>query len=304
MKIGFFKMGLKTYFEKDKSKAEGFNHELCDIFDIFEKQGHECVMLSVSDKYKKYEGTDLDYIFLFNGPTPTTESGRKMMMFKNYSFPIIDFINSNNIPYVYFWTDCRYDIRENKLFNRQPQLILSQESEHYGHLDKLCLYKKELKPYQDKTIKLGILLNDTDKRRSKSVLANLKWLNYGELRGKWKETNRFLKESINEKELDSYLSSVKYSYNEAVNPNWVSQKYWEMILNNVICFYRHYDKDNLLITIKVNDEIDLEESINKYEDDENDYIKQLASQLCLIRDEYLDGSFIYKFIIEKLCQNN
>lgn len=304
MKIGFYKMGLKTYFEQDKSKSEGFNHELCDVFDIFKNKGHECVILSVSDKYPKYEGSDLDYIFLFNGPTPTLESGRKYMMFKNYSFPIIDFVNSNEIPYVYFWTDPRYDIRENELFKHQPQLILSQEKEYYGHLDKLILYGKERQQIKEKDILLGVLMNDTNKFRSNEVLKTLNWLEYGEIRGDWKIPNKFLKSPLNEKEVGYYLSRVKYSYNSATNPNWVSQKYWEMVLNNVVCFYKNYDKDGLLILEqdfkRVKDEIDLQNKIEFIEKDLNVYNELINQQKTELKDEYFNGEFLYKFITKKL----
>lgn len=307
MKIGFFKLGLKTYFEQDKSKTEGFNHELTDIFDIFQKKGHECVMLSVSDKYKKYEGTDLDFIFLFNGPTPTTESGRKMMMFKNYSFPIIDFINSNNIPYVYFWTDARYDIRINPLFKRYPNLILSQEKENYGHLEKLILYGKSKQELKEKDIKFGILMNETDKKRSQEVLKALSWLDYGELRGNWKTQSKFLKEPIQEKEVSNYLGRVKYSYNLAVNQNWVSQKYYEMILNNVICFYKNYDEKGLIIPRnidirRIKDEIDLEEKINFLEVQPTLYKSIIERQQEELKEEYFNGEFIYQFIINKISK--
>jgi len=302
MKIGFAKMGLKTYFNENKSKTEGFNHELCDIFDIFEKRGHECVMLTTSDKYKKYEGADLDYIFLFNGPIPTLESGRKYLMFKNYSFPIIDFINSNEIPYVYFWTDPRYDIRENKLLNRKPEIILSQEMANYGHLDKLILYKKERQQIKDKDIFLGILMNDTNPKRSREILKTLNWLEYGEIIGNWKKPNKFCKNAINENKVNDYLSRVKYSYNLATNQNWVSQKYWEMVLNNVICFYKNYDNNNLLLGNKdyrrVKDEIDLQEKIENK--DEELYEQIIKHQQLELKDDYFNGEFLYQFIIKKL----
>lgn len=304
MRIGFAKLGLKTYFNESKSKCEGYNHELLDVFDMFEKRGHECVMLSVSDKHEIYRGTDLDCIFLFNGPLPKLESGRKYMLFKNYAFPIIDYINSNNIPYVYFWTDYRYDIRENKLI-RKPSIILSQEKENYGHLEKLILYGKSKQELVEKDIKLGILMNETEPKRSKEVLKALNWLEYGEIRGKWKNSNKFLKESINENELNNYLSRVKYSYNLATNKKWVSQKYWEMILNNVVCFYKDYDEDKLCLSehidgLRVIDAIDLGEKIDKLENNEEEYKATIELQQNLLEEQYFNGDFMYRFILDKL----
>jgi len=297
-------MGLKTYFEESKSKSEGFNHELCDVFDIFQKHGHECVMLSVNDKYPIHEAGELDYIFVFNGPTPTQESGRKLNMFKRYSFPIIDMINTTEIPYAFFWTDSRYGITNNKLFKRQPNVIFSQEKEYYGHLEKLILYKKERKELTDKKNKFGILMNETEPKRSKEVLAALEWLEYGEIVGKWKTKSPFVNGPILESELDNYLSNLKFSYNLATNQKWVSQKYYEMILNNVICFYKNYDEDELILNkdnyLKVRDGIDIEQKIEEIEANDELYKKMIEKQQEELKDDYFNGEFIYNFIINKI----
>ena len=303
MKIGFAKLGLKTYFNKNGS-GQGSNHELVSIFNKFKEKGHECFMLTVSDKYDKYVKNDLDFIFLFNGPLPTLESGRKLMMFKNYSFPIIDFINSNNIPYIYFWTDIRYDIRDNNLI-RQPNIILSQEKEYYGHLEKIILIGKIKKEIYYKDIKFGVLMNSTSPKRDKSIMKFLNWLEFGEIRGNWKNKyNKYLKEPLKENEVCDYLSKVKYTINITTNQNWINQKYYEYILNNVICFQYNSDLDNLVMDKNdfrvIKDEIDLDEKIDLLEKDENLYNKIIKKQQDELKEEYFNGEFIYNFIINKI----
>lgn len=303
MKIGFAKLGLKTYFDKNGS-GQGSNHELVSIFNKFKEKGHQCFMLTVSDKYDKYEKNDLDFIFLFNGPLPTLESGRKLMMFKNYSFPIIDFINSNNIPYIYFWTDMRYDITKNNLI-RQPNIILSQEKKNYGHLEKIILIGKNKKEIYNKDIKFGILMNSTSLKRDKSIMKFLNWLEFGEIRGNWKnKDNKYLKEPLKENEVCNYLSKVKYTINITTNSNWINQKYYEYILNNVICFQYNSDLDNLVMDKNdfrvIKDEIDLDEKIDLLEKDKNLYNKIIKKQQDELKDEYFNGEFIYNFIINRI----
>ena len=301
MKIGFIKLGLKTYFKKNGS-GQGSNHELVDIFNIFKNKGHECFMISGSDKYECYvDIKNLDYIFVFNGFLPTTLDAKINMM--KQPTDMYKILNGYDVPYIYFWTDVRYDIKNIKVV-RQPNIILSQEQENYGHLDKLILYKKKKKLLDKKTNKFGIVMNDTEPKRSKEVLKTLGWLGYGEIKGKWKNKNKWLTGELKEEEVNDYLASTKYSYNLATNHEWVSQKFWEMLLNNVICFYKNYDKNNLIIPKNdyrlVRDEIDVEEKIEELDKNVNLYLDFIKKQQNDLKEEYFNGNFIYNLIIKKL----
>jgi hypothetical protein len=220
-------------------------------------------------------------------------------------------LRDNKIPWIYFWTDPRkdYDIRNHEIYTDHPPIaILSQEKEFYGHLDKLILYGKQLnneipkKPYT-----FSVLMNLTDTKRAKKLLSDLNWVKHydPEIRGNWKkETNPFLKDKIPEDGVKQYLDSVKYSYNINKNPKWVSQKYWEMALSDVICFYANYDADNLIMppndSRRVIDGIDLLDKIDFLEVHRDEYLGWIKAQREQIRPEYLNGDFIYKIINEKL----
>jgi len=275
MKIGFIKLGLKTYFEKCGT-GQGSNHELVTLFNLFKQNGHECVMISVSDKYEKYTGK-VDYIFIINGPS-TIYKKDSSCMFRNYFAPFVDLINNTT--------------------------IFTQKKENYGHLEKIILIGNKTTK-QEKDIKLGILLNNTNKKRSSKVLDLLDWLEYGEIRGNWKkETNKYLKESIPEDKVNEYLSRVKYTINITVNNKWVNQKYYEYLLNDVICFQFNSDIDNLCMEKddfrRIKDEIELDEKIELLEKDEELYNKILIKQREEILESYSDGSFLYNFIFSKL----
>src|SRR3990167_5358852 len=153
MKIGFIKLGLKTYFKDGKNSPQGSNHELVSIFEIFTNKGHDCYMISNSDDeyfYKpvKYMNNTFDYIFVFNGFAPKTLAKTNMNMLKQ-PIEMMKIVNKFKGPWAYFWTDVRYN-PDNLPITNKNRIILSQEPVHYGHLDKLILYKKKIREYVDK----------------------------------------------------------------------------------------------------------------------------------------------------------
>lgn len=312
MKIGFIKFGLKTYFNKNGT-GQGSNHELVDVFHIFEERGHECLMLSNTDYDDgKSDTTGLDIVFVFNGPlAPGYES--KMNMFQG-TMTSLRYLRDTKIPWAYFWTDPRkdYDIRNHQIYKDNPPIaILSQEKEFYAHLEKLVLYRQ--KP-QDapKDVFVGSLMNYTDPKRSKFLvnLMNSLDIYYGdrqlEIRGEWKkETHRLLKEPISENEVVKYLASIKYGLNIGKDPKWVSQKYYEWLLAGTICFFANYDEDNLIMKPddfrRMKNDTDLVLKIQWLEERPEAYAQHVKDmQQDELLEEYFTGQFIYDTIIKKI----
>lgn len=306
MRIGFAKLGLKTYFNKDAG-CQGYNHELLSIFKIFEDRGHECVMLTVNDKYELYkEYKKLDFIFVFNGPLSIKKrEEQKMVMLLNYTHNVYDILNDNpDIPYIYFWTDPRYDITKIKVV-RQPNIILSQEKEYYGHLDKIILYGKQRRKKQIKYKMFSILMNKTKDARTKKMVDIYNQLSKTHpigIIGDFKELNG---SPIEQTKIQDYLDTVEYCINVGKKSNWVSQKYWEMSLSNVICFQSNYDDDCLLMEKddlrRINDWLDIEINLGQIEQKKDLFLTQLQYEL---KDEYFSGDFIYSVIKEKICSIN
>jgi len=306
MKLGFIKLGLKTYFEKNGS-GEGSNHELVDTFHIFQERGHECHMLSNNDLTPMMKIGKYDWIFVFNGLAPTKWE-TNMNMFKG-SLDSFKYLKEHkDIPYAYFWTDPRYDIKDNPIFKEiPPKVILSQEPENYSHLDKLILYKKDRPLPFEKNIFFSILMNDTKETvRRKALDDCLNWLSDEgipfDVRGYWPKYPARI--PLKEEEVMPYLARVKYSFNCGKNIDWVSQKYWEMVLNGVICFYTNYDYLGLVLaqndTRRVKDGIDVVNYIKIIESDKSIYEAQLELMRKELKSEYFTGDFIYNQIINKL----
>lgn len=298
MKIGFARFTLTTSF-KHNNQSQGSNHELVDIFNIFKERGHDCIMLSQNDKYEKANPNNCDIIFTFCGSL-IRQKESKFQIFNKYTYPIYDLINSCNIPYIYFQTDPRSTMDITKIdIIRQPKIILTQEKNNYGHLDKIILYKKEKRKLTKKDIEIGILMNQTSESRVKQlqkIIKDRKVQYFGNI----KEVNS---KEIKFDEVQNILDTITFSVNIGKKETWVSQKYWEMILSNVICFYANFDKDELLMKKddirRVNDWLDLDINLDKIK---KNYDLFLTKQYEEIKDEYRSGEFLYNLIMNKITQ--
>lgn len=308
LNIGFIKFGLKTYFEEGKNSPQGSNHELVSVWEIMKERGHTCHMISVNDSYPvlKTEFDNLDIIFVFNGPMSNSPSAHKVVMMNNYFLPFVKILNETKVPYIYFRTDPRnlYDIMSNPLIKHKPKAQLTQEPENYGHLDKLILYKKKLRSLKTKDIPFAILMNETNGLRAKNAVKICKALEEYDpvIIGNWKNDNNYVSHPIDSNQLQSFLDQVKYSWNQTVKSNWINQKFWEMILSNVVCLHFNSDSNSLVIPnwLKVDDESMIKSSIELMEKDRQKYDKILNMQKKLIKKEYIDGSLIYETIMSKI----
>ena len=303
LKIGFIKLGLKTYFKSGKESNQGSNHELVDVFHIFQDHGHECYMISKSDteEYQDDGGNVFDWIFVFNGFAPKTLADTNMNMMKQ-PIEMIKKINKFEGKVAYFWTDVRYDPK--KLPITKKMTILSQEPEHYAHLEKLVMYHKSFRLPRIKEIDFGILMNWTEPKRAKNAIMVCNELKQYDpiIIGDWKKKlNEFLTHDVKSTDVLNILDNIKFSWNQTTNPKWVSQKFWEMIMSNVICFHFDSDSDGLVIPaeLKVFSADNVRSFIEKYQN-EDDYVKILNWQKSLILKEYFDGSFMYKTILSRL----
>lgn len=306
MRIGFIKLGLKTYFKTTNKTKQGSGHELPTVWDIFEKKGHHCNMISGSDSpEKQFEGTNLflfDYLFVFNGFAPKTLDDTNMNMLKQ-PLAMMKIINSFKGKVVYFWTDPRYDPK--LLPITKEMIVLSQEPEYYSHLDKLILYKKEIRPLIHKDIEFAILMNWTERKRANNAITICNVLKKYDpiIIGDWKKKlNEFISHEVVSSDVQSLLDQVKYSWNQTVKLDWISQKFWEMILSNVICFHYNSDMNKLVIPdwLRVNKTEEIKSTIEITDANILSYQGTLMMQKALIVPEYLDGSFIYNQIIAKI----
>lgn len=316
MKIGFIKFGLTTKFEKE-AKSQGSNHELVDVFNIFKERGHECVMISGSDKYGKGNPElidEVDVVFAFNGPFPRKsqklESVMKAVMLARYTMPYALKLKSSKTPYIYFWTDARpeYRIWEAPQFIKEPHNVLSQEPTYYAHLEKLICYHNPPIRKNNREKDVVVVMNDTAAKRSTKMLNILKWVSdfhKVDVIGNWKKDCPYLKTSLNDNEVLDYISDYKYSIIIAKDPTWITQKFYEMAIAGVVTFYGDFDSYNLVLgedsPLRFKDEYDLEEKISKFKSDNKLYERHLEDTQDLIKNEYINGDFMYKIIMSKIA---
>ena len=100
---------------------------------------------------------------------------------------------------------------------------------------------------------------------------------------------------------ETFLDNIKYSFNQTVESDWTSQKMWEMILSNVICFHYESDSNNLAIPqfLKVDALWEVEQRIKTIAR-AKEYDRIIKEQQTFIKPGYLTGEFLYKIILNKM----
>jgi len=315
MNIGIIKFGLVIY---DYGKHyQGGDREIIGLYDILSKE-HNVFIISALDKksqMKKYNGEKLDIIFAFNGPW--SKRNDQITILRNYTLPYIKFLNETTAPWVYIQSDNRkqYDSSYPSELLVQPAFnigMFTDSKKKYFDFDKVSIYNRPFNFNQEKEIQFGVIMNDTDIKRTKKLLNALKWMNIcglkTDLKGKW--NNKYCSGVLSEEEVPEYLKKVKYTVNIAVEPLSTSQKIWEYIMNDVVCFCMDYDlqcnilpKDSYL---RVKDEYELYNKIDELEKNKNKYNEILTLQRSML-EEYKDGSYIldkYNNLIETICSQN
>lgn len=309
MKIGIIKIGLLI---RDYGyHKQGGDVEIINFIDIMSKE-HEVYIISSLDKkarFTKYNGEDLDIIFVFNGPWSTNNSS--INIFKTSTLPSLLFLNETKVPWVYIQSDNRkgYHPDTPQELTHKPIFtvgMLNQDYKKYWHFDKVNLYNFERKYGLEKDILFGVIMNDTDRKRTKKLEKVINWLKVCDIqveqRGKMGKDYIVLKEN----EVPEFLEKVKYTVNIAVEPLSTSQKIWEYMMAGVVCFLLDYDLQYNIVPkdhfIRVKDEYELAQKIDFLENNKEEYNKILEYQYSLM-EKYIDGSYLlkaYNYLMNKL----
>lgn len=304
MKIGIIKFGL--VIRDFGYHNQGGDIEIINLIDVLSKE-HEVFIISKIDKkarFKKHNEEKLDLMFVFNGPIAKKDNHR-LNLFKG-NVEIIDFINDSDVPYIYIQSDnreyCNHNYCED--IKRAPIHVIGMQNDEvrtYYDFDKLSIPNIPINFGQEKTIKFGVIMNDTDKKRNVKLIKALKWLEVynivGDVKGKWKDRHMlWCSGMLKEHEVGDYLKNVKYTVNIAVEPLATSQKIWEYIMNDVICFCLDYDMQYNILPkdsyLRVKDENELASKIEELEGSVQKYESMIQYQHELLRPEYIDGSYV------------
>ena len=315
--IGIIKFG--TVINENNFKNEGSNNEIINFIDIMSKKHNVFIVSSLAknSRFKKYNGEKLDIIFAYNGIWSITNTskfgGKALNCFERHTYPSIEFINNCDIPWVFFNSDIRYKLSTPKELKRMPDYhigLYEDGNMKYEHFDKIhCYNYKTNYCNYEKNIEIGIIMNDTHKLRTSALKTFITWCdNFNwNIKGKFKESIKYNTGFLLENEVFDFLKNVKYTILIASEPNSTTQKLWECIANNVVCFLYGYDMQcnniNINSFLRVKDEIDFEEKVNLLNNDNKLKNKILEHQRSQLKDSYIDGSFIlnhYTKLIEKI----
>jgi len=310
MKIGITKFGSIISEEKGLNNNIGHMLEIFNLADILSKE-HEVVItnnLRKPRKYKEWKGDKLDMLIVFNGAigkNNTTKFGKTtLQMLERYTYPVIETINKLDCPYIYIQPDIRYKISRinTEELKRQPDKIITLVGdEDYFDFDKLWLYGREFDDEIEKTIKFGLMYNDTNDNKTKKILNLINHLDSfegipTELKGKFKQDIKENSGILKEGEYYDFLKKIKYTVNLASNDKQITPRIWDCFMNDVVAFTSDFDKGFKVLPendyLRIEDNFHLAEKIDELEHDEKMYKELLERQRSLVKPEYLDGSFI------------
>lgn len=319
MNIGIIKFG--GVINENKFKVEGGNKELTNFIDIMSKE-HNVYIISKLDKkskYKPYNGEKINIIFAYNGQWSrhnTSKFGHKtLMMFENYTYPSIEFLNKNkDIPWVFMNSDIKYKIETPTELEHLPEYhigLYNNGNIKYEHFDKIHCYGYQKNWDNIDKEGVGIIMNDTHNHRTKKLMSFISWckhynINF-DVKGKYKKIFEENTGQLKEDGIFDYLKTKKYGLIIASDKQSTTQKIWEYIANDVIVFLYDYDTQYNNVSedsfLRVIDEIDFESKIELLEKSEDKYKEVLEMQREMLKDSYISGEFIlehYNNLIEKV----
>lgn len=303
----------------------------------------------VSNYFKK-NNIKIDTGIMVSGPTGSfsmknkiksiryyPEFAKPIEMLVNYVSPILHFFNESQIPWISILHDPRYYRLGRDCFNR-PKILLSQyncefkekhiknyEEQHpdsfmvdnmkciYAEQEKTFLINKSKKTFNDKNIKLLIVMNsgknggmDRYKELKKYILDDER-SNCCEIYGDWEEeilkSNSQFKGPLKFNLLQDKLKNTKYTFIVPIKEGWTTAKIWEMIQYNIIPFlHPTYDTQNNIQLdewFRVKDVNDLYNKIDILENNEEKYKKVLHYIQSLVKDEDYSGLNLNNIIMEE-----
>lgn len=313
MNIGLIKFGLSLHEEKSSESNFGFWLEIKNLINLFESRGHNVYIISSiqkGSKLKQYTNEKLDFIFVYNGPIGIwnwNHDGHKTLnMLERYTGKYMKFLNQTNVPWVYLQPDSRYNLDKAKDLISKPKEIITLKN---GWFDKIYLLNRKTNFNHKKSIDLGLVYNDTNVKKTNQISKFINWIRdvsdfSVDLKGKFKNDMRCNSGILKESEIYEYWQKVKYTVNMANESEQITPRMWDCFMNDTISFLYHYDEDYKVIPkdhfLRIIDEIDLEEKMQKLENDNNLYKEILQYQRSLIKKEYLNGDFVYNKLIKKI----
>lgn len=264
---------FKKLTEAKKAELFPFNN----VIDVFEGYSGPATIGIVSSQLKKL-GISIDFGIYMIGQIGTVTIPGKIKqignpdliasvidMTKNYSTPIIEWMNDFNVPFIEIVNDPRYTLRQSRDIIPNPFKTLSQNTTRYvkstirsyedqtrddhqilmtynGVENIFCYGRGSPNKSFDRNVNMMIVLNEGNPSRYDFLKE---WVLDGiddiSIYGVWDEEkvkgdSRFVG-AVQIDELQRKLSNVKFTFIIPIAPGWATSKYIEMIHAGVVPFF-------------------------------------------------------------------
>jgi len=296
MKIGIFKPGKTVYFKDNSADYAGWSFEVVKFFYLLKRHGHDVSMLSDNDTYPVVSTDNVfDRVFVFCGVFTDKD---KAELDKIYNLSIrIDYIFTDYKlkPHLNMYTDW---------YTQSPNVYTYCQFEQLVTLD----FK-----FKD-TIEESIAKKDDSKYRyyfgggergRTNDFFEYVWRPDCTLSGK--STTLGFDNRVGYKEHQSNMKKAKYGiviadveYNTV---NWLTPRYYENIMNDVISFVDcKYDNAELMIQKddfrRVSNYLELAEKMNTLDENPVLYRHILEKQRTELTPKMIVGDNIYNHIFK------
>lgn len=322
MKIGIGKFGVVINRQNSLYNKHGHMAEVFNLVNILAKE-HEIFIVS---KYrdngnrslwdpefnaKQWNGEKLDKVFILNGPigkhNGVDPNYKTLEMLKNYTAPVINFLNDYKGDWYYLQPDSRYslDRMSRDELKHEPKKIITLTDDDF-RLDMLWLYNRTPIKNDNKDLSFCLIYNDTNPRRTKKIIEIYDRLVEEKIPvdvyGTFKDSGIISKGKLQEIDYWKTMANYKYTINIATNPDQITSRLWDCLLYDVIGLVWDFDMKYRMIhethLLRVNDINELIERVRQIEDNKSLYQDLLKGQRKMILPGYLDGSFLLNYFKE------
>lgn len=332
---------------EDMKKEICPNNNIVDVWEFYDKNKHD--QFTFVQNWFDKNNIKIDCGVIFSGISTTINIPNYMKKsdgtypsiletFKNYTGPVVSYLNSSQIPYFTVTVDPRYHpCKARDLFNRakfsisqfndnenfiatniksleDQELIETVIPTRYAGVEKMVFLDKE-KPEinYDKKIKMAVVLNEGGNGGLKRgpmlkeyILDNFDDINiYGQWSDKFYEDPRF-KGPLKFKELSEHLKDVKYTFIIPIQKGWATAKFWEMAHFGIIPFmHPYYDEQHNIKCpeyLRVNSPEELLEKIEYLENNKEEYERLLKNINDMLLEDYYNGNYMNGIINDSINQ--
>lgn len=302
MKIGIYKPFKKVFFKPNDIDHAGWSFEVVNFAKILAEHNHDVYILSQTDlqddsihniHFKSWSlNEQYDRIFVFCGTLNENE------------YAAINHLRlcTDHLDFIY--TDLNLSIIGSQMFDN---IYTQSKQQHtYGCLEQLVAYQTKFEELEEvlKHKKIDYYFGGTERKRLDDYIEYI-WRPECQRAGKsaFFNFNNYIAYNQHLEQLKKTKYSIVIADTEYNKIGWVTPRYYENIMNDVICFVdAKYDTDCILLQKKhfrvVATYKEMKEKIDILEQNHNIYLEILYRQRQEITQEIISGKNIYDIIMK------